>query len=261
LIGAYASIFELSVALNFAYASSKQFRETMKTGFLSNINKMDTKYKYYQEKLDNDLNMIDEILISIERKTKLKTKYKKILDDIHNEGSKLEEKLNKAQDTISRKIKPIYTFVAMISLFILFLGGQEVKHELFPLETMNTIVLLSSLSIVVFYLLSFTKYELTIVNISFILIISIVPSIFTPSLFPQLLAMINIEIFKKEYIINIALVVAFSPFIISLLTLSFSTLKLEINHRQKYRSVMKEVAKLNSNIEVMSESKNFINNL
>jgi len=261
LIGAYASIFELSVALNFAYAASKQFRETMKTGFLLNINNMDTKYKYYQEKLDNDLNMIDETLISVEKKTDLKSKYKKTLDDIRNEGSKLEEKLNEAQDTISRKIKPIYIFVAMISLFVLFLGGQEVKHELFPLETMNTIVLLSSVSIVIVYLLSFTKYELAIVDISFILIISIALSIFAPSLFPQLLVIINMEILKKEYITNIALIIAFSPFFISLLTLSFATLKLEINHRKKYSLVMKEVAKLNSNIEVISESKNFINNL
>lgn len=223
----------------------------MKTGFLSNINKMDEKYKYYQEKLDNDLNMIDETLISKEKKYQLKGKYRDTLNEIYQEGTKLESKLDKSQETISRKIKPIYIFVAIISLFILFLGGQEVKHGVFPLETMNSIVILSGISIVGFYLLSFSKYELTIVAISLILVISIVVSTFAPFL----------DILKKEYIVNMALIIAYSPFFISLISLFISTVRLELNHRKKYRLVMKEVAELNNNIKQMSKSKNFINEL
>lgn len=223
----------------------------MKTGFLSNINKMDEKYKYYQEKLDNDLNMIDETLISKEKKYQLKGKYRDTLNEIYQEGTKLESKLDKSQETISRKIKPIYIFVAIISLFILFLGGQEVKHGVFPLETMNSIVILSGISIVGFYLLSFSKYELTVVAISLILVISIVVSTFAPFL----------DILKKEYIVNMALIIAYSPFFISLISLFISTARLELNHRKKYRLVMKEVAELNNNIKQMSKSKNFINEL
>lgn len=223
----------------------------MKTGFLSNINKMDEKYKYYQEKLDNDLNMIDETLISKEKKYQLKGKYRDTLNEIYQEGTKLESKLDKSQETISRKIKPIYIFVAIISLFILFLGGQEVKHGVFPLETMNSIVILSGISIVGFYLLSFSKYELTIVAISLILVISIVVSTFAPFL----------DILKKEYIVNMALIIAYSPFFISLISLFISTARLELNHRKKYMLVMKEVAELNNNIKQMSKSKNYINEL
>lgn len=223
----------------------------MKTGFLSNINKMDEKYKYYQEKLDNDLNMIDETLISKEKKYQLKGKYRDTLNEIYQEGTKLESKLDKSQETISRKIKPIYIFVAIISLFILFLGGQEVKHGVFPLETMNSIVILSGISIVGFYLLSFSKYELTIVAISLILVISIAVSTFAPFL----------DILKKEYIVNMALIIAYSPFFISLISLFISTARLELNHRKKYRLVMKEVAELNNNIKQMSKSKNYINEL
>lgn len=223
----------------------------MKTGFLSNINKMDEKYKYYQEKLDNDLNMIDETLISKEKKYQLKGKYRDTLNEIYQEGTKLESKLDKSQETISRKIKPIYIFVAIISLFILFLGGQEVKHGVFPLETMNSIVILSGISIVGFYLLSFSKYELTIVAISLILVISIAVSTFAPFL----------DILKKEYIVNMALIIAYSPFFISLISLFISTVRLELNHRKKYMLVMKEVAELNNNIKQMSKSKNYINEL
>ena len=223
----------------------------MKTGFLSNINKMDKKYKYYQEKLDNDLNMIDETLISKEKKYQLKGKYRDTLNEIYQEGTKLESKLDKSQETISRKIKPIYIFVAIISLFILFLGGQEVKHGVFPLETMNSIVILSGISIVGFYLLSFSKYELTVVAISLILVISIVVSTFAPFL----------DILKKEYIVNMALIIAYSPFFISLISLFISTARLELNHRIKYWLFMKEVAELNNNIKQMSKSKNFINEL
>lgn len=223
----------------------------MKTGFLSNINKMDEKYKYYQEKLDNDLNMIDETLISKEKKYQLKGKYRDTLNEIYQEGTKLESKLDKSQETISRKIKPIYIFVAIISLFILFLGGQEVKHGVFPLETMNSIVILSGISIVGFYLLSFSKYELTIVAISLILVISIVVSTFAPFL----------DILKKEYIVNMAFIIAYSPFFISLISLFISTVRLELNHRKKYMLVMKEVAELNNNIKQMSKSKNYINEL
>ena len=223
----------------------------MKTGFLSNINKMDEKYKYYQEKLDNDLNMIDETLISKEKKYQLKGKYRDTVNEIYQEGTKLESKLDKFQETISRKIKPIYIFVAIISLFILFLGGQEVKHGVFPLETMNSIVILSGISIVGFYLLSFSKYELTVVDISTILVISIAVSTFAPFL----------DILKKEYIVNMALIIAYSPFFISLISLFISTARLELNHRKKYRLVMKEVAELNNNIKQMSKSKNFINEL
>lgn len=223
----------------------------MKTGFLSNINKMDKKYKYYQEKLDNDLNMIDETLISKEKKDQLKRKYRDTSSEIYQEGTKLESKLDKSQETISRKIKPIYIFVAIISLFILFLGGQEVKHGVFPLETMNSIVILSGISIVGFYLLSFSKYELTVVVISLILVISIAVSTFAPFL----------DILKKEYIVNMALIIAYSPFFISLISLFISTVRLELNHRKKYMLVMKEVAELNNNIKQMSKSKNFINEL
>ncbi len=223
----------------------------MKTGFLSNINKMDEKYKYYQEKLDNDLNMIDETLISKEKKYQLKGKYRDTLNEIYQEGTKLESKLDKSQETISRKIKPIYIFVAIISLFILFLGGQEVKHGVFPLETMNSIVILSGISIVGFYLLSFSKYELTIVAISLILVISIAVSTFAPFL----------DILKKEYIVNMAFIIAYSPFFISLISLFISTVRLELNHRKKYMLVMKEVAELNNNIKQMSKSKNYINEL
>lgn len=223
----------------------------MKTGFLSNINKMDEKYKYYQEKLDNDLNMIDETLISKEKKDQLKRKYRDTSSEIYQEGTKLESKLDKSQETISRKIKPIYIFVAIISLFILFLGGQEVKHGVFPLETMNSIVILSGISIVGFYLLSFSKYELTVVAISLILVISIVVSTFAPFL----------DILKKEYIVNMAFIIAYSPFFISLISLFISTVRLELNHRKKYMLVMKEVAELNNNIKQMSKSKNFINEL
>lgn len=223
----------------------------MKTGFLSNINKMDEKYKYYQEKLDNDLNMIDETLISKEKKYQLKGKYRDTLNEIYQEGTKLESKLDKSQETISRKIKPIYIFVAIISLFILFLGGQEVKHGVFPLETMNSIVILSGISIVGFYLLSFSKYELTVVAISLILVISIVVSTFAPFL----------DILKKEYIVNMAFIIAYSPFFISLISLFISTVRLELNHRKKYMLVMKEVAELNNNIKQMSKSKNYINEL
>ncbi len=223
----------------------------MKTGFLSNINKMDEKYKYYQEKLDNDLNMIDETLISKEKKDQLKRKYRDTSSEIYQEGTKLESKLDKSQETISRKIKPIYIFVAIISLFILFLGGQEVKHGVFPLETMNSIVILSGISIVGFYLLSFSKYELTIVAISLILVISIAVSTFAPFL----------DILKKEYIVNMAFIIAYSPFFISLISLFISTVRLELNHRKKYMLVMKEVAELNNNIKQMSKSKNYINEL
>lgn len=256
ILGAYASIFELSVALNFAYASSKQFQDTIKSGFLQNIQYMETKYRYYQEKLDNDLNMIDETLVNEEEKSKLKKKYKTTLENIHNEGKILGDKLIDTQDIISSRVKSTYVFVAIFSLFILFIAGQEVKHDYFPVETMSLIVALSVFSLICFYILSFTKFALGSVGVSFILFMAILISLYLPDFSPW-----KMDFFKEEASINLALIISFSPFIISITRLFVATAWLEIQHRNKYSSVVKEIAQLNYSITNMSESRSFINTL
>jgi hypothetical protein len=233
----------------------------MRTGFLASMRKVEIKYKYYQEKLNNDLTMIDDSLISQDKKTELKTKYSGILESIHEEGKNLGDKLDLDQETISKKIKSSYIFVAIISLYVLFLGGQEVKHNHFPLEALNTIMILSWLTIIIFFIISYTKYTISVVALFFTLLVSLSISTFNSDLMPLLLNFLGFGIWKRAYILDIALTMAFIPFFISIGSLALTTVMLEIKHRRKYEDVMKEVAELNINVKTLKESKSFINKL
>lgn len=79
LIGAYASFFELSVALNFTYAASSQFRDAMKSGFLYNVRKMDSWYATKQKDVISKLILMSDEDIDLNAKENIKEKFQVIL--------------------------------------------------------------------------------------------------------------------------------------------------------------------------------------
>ena len=89
IISAYASFFELSVALNFAYAASSQFRETMKSGFLYNIRKMDSWYSSKQKDVMGKLTLMSDEDVDLTARENIKDRFTNILKDLRKIGKML----------------------------------------------------------------------------------------------------------------------------------------------------------------------------
>jgi len=252
VIGAYASIFELSVALNFTYASSQQFRTTLKTGFLQSITKMDNKYEENIKKIASKISTLDDAFLPEGRKEELKVALKGGLDALKKQSSGLEIELEDTQNRLVEKIKPIYVFVAIFSLYCLFLGGQESVNNIFPVDGMSSLLIISSFFLVLFYMLSFTKYKLS----NFVVIIAISIAIASGMFFPCP----QPSIFSHKRLTDMSLVVAFLPFMISMSRLLFLTLSLELKHRISFWKSSFEISSLNTNCDKLQESTNYFNN-
>lgn len=251
IIGAYASIFELSVALNFAYASSQQFRATLKTGFLQSITKMDDRYEENIKKIASKISTLDDEYFPEGKKKELKAQLKGRLDVLRKQSNDLEIELEDTQNYLVEKIKPIYVFVAIFSLYCLFLGGQESANNIFPIDGMNSLLIISSFFLVLFYMLSFTKYQLS----NFIVIIAILIAITSGMFFPCP----QPSIFSHKYLTDMALVVAFLPFMMSMSRLLFLTLLLEFKHRISFLRSSHEILRLSVNCDKLQESTNYFN--
>jgi len=249
LISPYASFFELSVALNFAYAASEQFRESLKSGFLENIRNMDDWYDKKQQDILGGLVLMSNDDIDTQARENIKEKFLKLLEDLKTKDNNLSGALEKSQGTIAKQIKPLYIYVGIFSLIILFFGGQEAIHKDFPIDAMNTMLFFSTIFIAALYLLSFTLFSVTVPLAITLISIALISSLFLPV--PYLLPLCD------KYLIDCALLIAFLPFGLSMFRLIILTIRLELNHRLNYYHAYKELAELEAHYTKLQESKKY----
>ena len=250
MIGAYASIFELSVALNITYAASKQFQDTLKSGFLYSIKNMDVKYSMAMDRINSDLSTISDRHIPKKTKKKFQDKFKRKLEALRENSTELNLELSDAQDIISKQVKPIYIYVAIFSLYCLFLAGQESVNMKFPLDGMNSLVYISLIMLPFFYIMGFFKQELSVSHAVIAIAIAIGAGLFSPITY--------LLPFTEKYLLDCALVIAYIPFIFSMSRLVYVTLKLEFSHRFSYWKSLYEIKKLEHSYQSIKESTEYI---
>lgn len=249
IIGSYASIFELSVALNFAYAASAPFRETMKAGFLKSIEQMDLWYSKQVTKTIDKIRLMSDEDINSEAKLSLKKKFENMLVQLREEDEQLTKETDEAQSDIVNQTKPLYIYTALFSLFILFLGGQEVAHNTFPIDGFNSIIYMSLFLIPTIAISSMIGSPMPVPAAVMLLLFSLLIGLFWPIAY--------IIPISNKHLLDIALLFSFLPFTLSVFRLTWLAFKLELKHRRGYYKAYKELAKAESAAKNLRESKNF----
>jgi len=249
IIGAYSSFFELSVVLNFSYAASEKFRDSLKTGILHNIRTTNKWYSNKQKEVFNKLILMSDDDINLDEKNGIRTKFESIAETLKNEDQKLSKDIESAQKIVIEQTKPIYVYVALFSLCILLLGGQEVAHNLFPTESMNTLIFISLIIIPLLYALTFTSFFVSVPSAILIIFLASISCVFFP---------VSYQIpLSDKYLVNTAISIAFLPFILSMLKLSAVSFILWIKHGVKYRRANTKLMELEENYQKLQESKKY----
>lgn len=249
IISSYASIFELSVAMNFAYTASRPFRKAMKDGFLQNIKNIE---KWYDDKIIEVsgmlmlMNDIDE-----ESKANIKKELDESLLELKKEDEKLHHKIIETQSKIADEIKPIYIYTAFFSLIVLFLGGQEAAHSRFPKEGMQ-ILLISTFFFYVFSSISKRLFKTIISGLDAVAFVILVISLILFVKYDRLS-----EYVCDKYLLDVALIIAFLPFVFSAGRLAWLNLQLFWSVDKNYRKLKKKLSDLKTHAEAFAVAKEF----
>lgn len=251
-IGAYSSIFELSVAMNFTYAASESFRETIKTGFLQNVRNMGKWYDNTIADIDKKITLMPDEDISQEIKDKIKNQLQITVSELKVESEDLKEEIESSQAIIANETKPVYIYTALFSLFMLFFAGQEVAHNCFPKDGVNTILYFTIIFYIIRPLLSFLGYIISSSMAIAFAILAITSALFFPIIY-------QIPISNK-YLLDTALIIAFTPFIFSASKLLFITAKIEFSFRKKFYSRVKYIKSIEENADNLRDSRDYFKN-
>lgn len=249
IISSYASIFELSVAMNFAYTASRPFRKAMKDGFLHNIRAMENWYDEKRVEVSSMITLLTDV--DEDSKINIKQELDESLLDLKKEDEKLHNKIIETQSKIVDEIKPIYIYTALFSLIMLFLGGQEAAHNRFPKEGIQ-ILLISTFS---FYM--FTSITKRFFNS----IISAYEAVIFAGMITILVLFVKYDHISQficnKYLLDIALVVAFLPFMISAIRLSLLNIKISWSADKNYKKIRKKLLELKENAEAINKGKEY----
>lgn len=252
IIGAYASIFELSVAMNFAYASSEHFREAMKSGFLHNIRLMEQWYDDKRKEVSNKITLLSDNDIDQASKDTICQKLEDSLEQLKIEDKALKIKIEESQSKIADEIKPIYIYTALFSLIILFFGGQESAHNCFPIDGVNTLIYLTIIFYIMVQLLKIIGHSISSsLSILFILCAT-ASSLFLPIKY-------NIPL-ENKHLLDIAIILAFLPFIMSALRLLLLTIKIEAVSRINYYIRVREIKEIEQKADNLRDSRDYFKN-
>ena len=104
---------------------------------------MDEWYSTKQKDVISKLALMSDDDIDINAKENIKDRFTNILRDLKESDNALSEEIEEAQEILTRQIRPIYIYVALFSLIILFFGGQESVHQTFPIDGMNSMLYFS----------------------------------------------------------------------------------------------------------------------
>lgn len=252
-MAAYAPIFSLSVAMNFAYAASKPFRETMKSGFLHDIKEMEKWYDDQRRDVSSKITLLTDVDENSKRNINLELQQS--LDMLIIEDEKLKEEIEISQSKIADETKPIYIYTAIFSLISLFFCGQESAYERFPTEGIQIILISTIFYYCITYLLKkFMNITMTAyMSIFYIIIIGIL--IITLQDFNVLSKYIS-----NKHLLDCTLIVAFLPFVLSAIRLSWVALRIEISARLKFKKLQKKITEITKHINNLRESKEYFNN-
>lgn len=258
LISPYTSFFEVSIALNITYAASENFRTMFKSALGSDTKKISQSFEKSVEDTYDQLSLMSENDINEEQKDKLSHRLLKILGELQEDNSKLGREIENSNGRIVDQIKPIYIFVAIINLFVLFLAGQEAVHQKFPGNEMVFIIISSYLTVILLWAFSFTEKKPPIIFISFFAIILITFSFLGVG---SLHDKIGIDVKYNKYIIDLILLLSFAPFLIAFARLFFQNLWLSTKYWILGLWYKFEFYRIKGSMDDVKKAKNYLNNL
>lgn len=257
LISSYASIFELSVALNLTYGASEQLRGLVKSGFLYDARGMLLKYQETANRISAKIGILIDEDIVLDKKEKINLKLESIFKDFKDDEKSLKKELDDTQELSSKQLIPYYVLTAIFSIFILFLGGQESIHEFFPIKDILLINTFMTILFLSFIFIMFSKIELPVLYSAgvtifiFLLIVSFSDNIF------QLLNLSS-EVSHNKYYVNLSLFYAFLPFVFATFSLSLSSLKLSFKYRLRYFKSNRTLTEVKKHLEAIKESTEYL---
>lgn len=222
MINSFSPLFELAVALNFAYLASQTIRSIFEGGFLSIARNLLSKLDNRIKKISADLATTREGLFNEKAKEDIKNKFEAIRDRLKSSDESLDNKIKDVQNIISGKLKSIYIITAFYGLLVLFLGGQESLSEGSPYHSLYSVTIYIVLTISIIILYSFTKQ-----NISIIFTISVTFIFMSYNLFNPMMSYSD-EQESRIILVYISVAIAYSPFMITSVRLFLSSILEEL---------------------------------
>lgn len=256
LIGPYASFFELSVALNFAYAASQNLRNAVTSGFQTDAKKLEQSFENKVSDIDARLEVMHDEDVSSDQKQKVRLSLTKMLEKVKGYDAAIEKDIKTIHDRVVDQIKSIYIFTAIFSLYILFLAGQESIHQLFPGKEISIVILGTMIFTPIAFFLSYTNKTIPILLSALLALILIFCSLFHIIDLYLLLA----GSISNKSLVNIALAISFLPFALASIRLFMISTWISIKYYGYYLSMIIKMFMIELNINKLKQSKDFFGN-
>jgi len=256
LISPYASFFEVSIALNISHAASQNIRNVFKSAIKNDTKKISKSFEENIEETFDKLNLMSDEDIDAKQKEKLSNSLLDILSSSDKNRTKHNDEINNSNDRIVDQIKPMYIYVAIINLFVLFLAGQESIHQKFPGNELLFLLIASLFTILTIWMLSYTEKKPPAVFVAFFALTVAILSFFE---FGHLYQFFEINASFNKYLVDLMLFVSFTPFFIAFSRLLTQNIWLGIKYfftDLKYKLKYHRIRFGMKNIE---EAKNFLN--
>lgn len=230
MINFFNSLFELAVALNFAYVASESIREIFSRGFLSGARNLSLKFDHKIVEIKAKLATTNDSFFPQDKKNVMMEKLEYILEKLKIVDNNLDKKIESAQKIVTNKLKGIYILTAFYSIFMLLLSGieQQFTNQTSIHIFINELFTINFVTIFIFIIIlviSFTKKQL---SISYLIIVSLFIMSFSllyPIPFDKLFTNLN-----NYYNIGIysSVILAFSPFILITIRIALTSIYYEI---------------------------------
>lgn len=222
-LGSFSSLYELSVALNFAYVASDSIRELFKRGFLSTTRQLSTKLDKKIEDISVRLTLLNDSLLPPEKKEKVSFSLSLYLKTMKDFDEKLDDRIQEAQELTQNKLKSLYVISALYGILMLFFAGVESNTTRFPYNELITLSFFTSALIGTITFYSFKRRYPPLFSMIITMFMIIIISVFFPFSHSK-------ELYKipENYLTYVTIVISLSPFIISTIRLALSTLFVEM---------------------------------
>jgi len=226
----FASLFELAVALSFAYVASDSIRDLFKKGFLATTRQLSSIIDLKIISINSKLVVLNDSILHVEKKEKVKGKLKSILLYFKNFDEKLDARIEEAQILAQNKLKSLYIISAFYAMMVLFLGGVESINSSIALSSNNTfpyteLATMSLLVLIIFLIITFYSFKEKyppVFAMTILMLVVIIITIFIP-----FMGYFDTKIPEKA-LTYLSVFISFMPFIIVTIRLLVATLLIEL---------------------------------
>ena len=262
LISAYSSFFELTVAFNFAYAASQNFRDIVKGGFLSDARKL-------SDRIESKGKDLDALVVVLQDSGDINEKHRNAIDGkirdnnykIKKYSIEIQHLIDRAQEKVSDQLKSFYIVIGIYGLFVLFLSGQEQIHNFFPSrELWSSTILVSLLLIILILLTFFTSIVIPIIYLSFYMMLSIAFSISPYSGLTTFFYDFS-TICSNKYLVNFTILLCIMPFAFAYIRYMFNASRIYVPYWVKFLKIEISILEIEKNLKNYQSSNKYLKEL